>query len=388
MTPEVRSIVEGALSWWSIVIQLGVVSVLTILLFITWSATRRKVMATWVIAWAFDSIALGAVLVIATAFRILGPEENIVIYTVYSTAKILFALFLVLGLFQFRRVPASMGANVAARIGLVAAGWCLLVLFVFPDAVQIQTVTYAAVAFILIAGSAPAVARGGERGARVAGIVFFMHGLLFFQHFMVLTPGLRGLPVPGYMSRISFVDAIAEFLVGLSCALAAGLRAVEDAQRANRRLEASERTLRTLVDADPLTGLFNRRRLRRFFESTGGRGIVLFVDIDRFKSINDAWGHATGDVCLLRAAESLRKVFRSEDGLFRLGGDEFLVVAPGLDRAEAEERVRELRRNLGRPDERGIGLEISVGMAAFDETVRPDEAMTLADASMYRDKGR
>ncbi|MCK5379122.1 MAG: GGDEF domain-containing protein [Acidobacteria bacterium] len=388
MILEINQMVESALSRWSILVQLGIVLVLTVLFFAAWAVTRRKVLLTWLAAWTLDTVALSAVLVIAIFAADLPGNEIFALYAFYSSAKVLFVLLLALGLFRYRRVAGSMGRGVPGWLALTALVWGILALIFCSDVVQVQAVTYGAVATILIVSGAPALRSGNARGSVVAGLVFLIHGLLFLHHLVVLIPTFWGLPIPAYMSRISFLDAVSEILVGLGCILAMGLRAVEESESANRRLEASERTLRGLVDADPLTGLFNRRRLRSFVEAAPGAGIVLFVDVDMFKAINDSWGHATGDACLLRVADALRKIVRTSDGLFRLGGDEFLVVAPGLTVPEGFGRVQRLRELLEPPDEQGIALSVSVGMAPFGDGVPLDEAMAVADTAMYQDKAR
>lgn len=386
MILEVQQLVEAALSRWSILVQLGVVVVLTVLFFAAWAITRRRVLATWMLAWTLDSVALSSVLVIAV-FAINFPVEEVFrLYVFYSSAKFLFVLVLALGLFQYRRVPISMARGVPGWLALTGLAWGILVVSFCGTVVEVQAVTYSAVALVLIASGAPAIRSGNSPGARVAGLVFLLHGLLFLHHFAVLVPTFWGQAIPAYMSRISFLDAVSEFLVGLGCILAMGLRAVGEAEEANLRLEASERALRGLVDADPLTGLFNRRRLRPFVDAVPGAGIVLFLDVDKFKSINDSWGHATGDSCLRRVAESLRQVVRPSDGLFRLGGDEFLVVAPGISVSDGFVRVQKLREILAQPDDQGIALAVSAGLAQFGGGVPLDEAMALADAAMYQDK--
>ncbi len=377
-----------ALSRWSIVVQLGIVLVLTVLFLAAWGVTRRKVLTTWLAAWTSDSAALSAVLVISVFSQDLPKQEIFALYTFYSSAKVLFVLLLALGLFRYRRIASSMGRGLSGWLVLAALLWGMLVLVFCRDVVQIQAVTYGAVSLILIVSGAPALRVGNSRGSVVAGLVFLTHGLLFLHHLIVLAPTFWGVPSPAYMSRISFLDAVSEIFVGLACILAMGLRAVEEAEEANFRLESSERALRSLVDADPLTGLFNRRRLRPFVESVCESGMVLFVDVDDFKVVNDSWGHATGDACLRRVADALRRVFRTSDGLFRIGGDEFLVVAPSLTLSDARTRVQRLREILGPPDEQGVSLSVSVGMAPFGDQVSPDQAMTVADAAMYQDKSR
>ncbi len=383
---EVQSAVDAALSRWSILVQLGIVAVLATLSTLTWLSTRRAVVLTWTLAWISDTAALTCVLGITLLHEGLENTGVFILYMGYTTAKMLFAFLLALGLFQYRRVPAAMGRT-AVRGGLLGiAAWSVAVCLAASEPVHIQALTYVGVSLLLVGAALPALGRSATPGARVVAAALLFHGALFLHHAAVLAPTFWGGTAPTYMSRISFVDAISEFLVGLACVLAMGLRALEEARAANRRMEASEQTIRRLVDADPLTGLWNRRRLRPFVEAAGEGGMVFFIDVDRFKAINDSWGHATGDACLLRVAATMEQVFRTTDGLFRIGGDEFLVVAPGMDPEEAARRARELREHLAKTDERGIALSVSVGTAPFGGDLRFDEAMAQADAAMYRAK--
>ncbi|MCK5878337.1 MAG: GGDEF domain-containing protein, partial [Holophagae bacterium] len=209
----------------------------------------------------------------------------------------------------------------------------------------------------------------------------------FLHHGLVILPALWGAEIPAYMSHISFVDAISEFTVGLACLLAAGLRAMDEMWEANKKLEASQQALRNLVDADPLTGLYNRRKFRGFMgDISDSTGILIFMDVDRFKSVNDNWGHVAGDLSLRRVADEMRSVFRAKDGLFRMGGDEFLAVAFGLSREDAKERIIRLRTLLEVPDENGIPIYISAGISEFGGDSPLDEALAMADSAMYEDK--
>ena len=149
MILEFKPLVEAALSRWSILVQLGVVVVLTVLFFAGWAATRRKVLATWLWAWTFDVVALAAVLVIAWPDGDLPDHVIFRAYVIYSSAKILFVLFLALGLFQYRRVAASIVRGVPGWIALTGVAWGIVVLFACRDLVQIQALTYGAAAMIL-----------------------------------------------------------------------------------------------------------------------------------------------------------------------------------------------------------------------------------------------
>jgi two-component system, cell cycle response regulator len=161
-----------------------------------------------------------------------------------------------------------------------------------------------------------------------------------------------------------------------------------------------ERASRQLYESamrDPLTGLYNRRylaeRLRSEFSYAARNGVplsVLLTDIDHFKRINDRAGHAMGDSVLRVVAETLRRLLRPEDVLARFGGEEFLIVARGVDRNNAMimgERIRAHVQRLRLPPEVEIGwLTVSVGVASLQPGVvhdSPEEIVAAADEAMY-----
>jgi diguanylate cyclase (GGDEF)-like protein len=149
---------------------------------------------------------------------------------------------------------------------------------------------------------------------------------------------------------------------------------------------------------DVLTGLPNRLLFRerldeelRRAKRTGSRVAVLFVDLDRFKRINDTWGHQTGDLFLQQIAERLRAGLRSEETIARIGGDEFIVLIPGLaDRVEAEMRGWDLLATLVAPvhvEGKSVFATMSVGIGTFpDDAADASALMAAADAAMYRAK--
>lgn len=149
---------------------------------------------------------------------------------------------------------------------------------------------------------------------------------------------------------------------------------------------------------DVLTGLPNRllfgERLNEELHRAklaGSRVAVLFVDLDRFKRINDTWGHQTGDLFLQQIAERLRAALRFEETIARIGGDEFIVLIPGLaDKVEAEMRGWDLMRTLVPPisiEGKNVFATISVGISTFpDDAGDASALMAAADAAMYRAK--
>lgn len=147
---------------------------------------------------------------------------------------------------------------------------------------------------------------------------------------------------------------------------------------------------RTLAETDHLTGLLNRQGLAEVAASgsLAGVGTLLYVDLDRFKAINDEHGHAVGDGVLLAVARSIRTVARAGDVAVRLGGDEFVLICPGLGSVDVAERRRHEVLTAIRTCTAPVPVEASIGVAiaAVSVAAELDELMHAADASMYRQK--
>jgi diguanylate cyclase (GGDEF)-like protein len=171
-------------------------------------------------------------------------------------------------------------------------------------------------------------------------------------------------------------------------------------------LVAANQRLEDLSRSDPLTGLANRRHFDEMKEvefrraqRTGQPLSVLMCDVDHFKHYNDVYGHAAGDQCLLALARVLRDNFaRAGELVARLGGEEFVVLLPGVDLPRARQAAERLLRRLQEqalPHE-GVPtadcVTLSVGVATFDpETMdRFDQLLSRADQALYRakDNGR
>lgn len=166
----------------------------------------------------------------------------------------------------------------------------------------------------------------------------------------------------------------------------------------NGMLEALERSRLELVEQatrDGLTGVYNRRRFEEDLarelaeaERLGRAGAVLWFDLDGFKQVNDRHGHGTGDEVLVRFAETLRGETRGYSTLARIGGDEFVMVIPGADEAEARRAAQRLLDVFaGRPVEIGdLSLRIgaSIGIALYPRDGQSVERLlSRADAAMY-----
>lgn len=156
--------------------------------------------------------------------------------------------------------------------------------------------------------------------------------------------------------------------------------------------------LRALAVRDPLTQLLNRRGLMdglnaHFRARNAGPAHLLIVDIDHFKSINDTHGHKVGDMVLSRVASILQSTTREGDLTCRLGGEEFVLIAPNTDAAGAVQLAERARAAVAASPFPSVSLHgeirctITVGVSAeFGSVQTLDAAMQQADAALYRGK--
>jgi len=177
---------------------------------------------------------------------------------------------------------------------------------------------------------------------------------------------------------------------GVSGAIATALD-VTDSSRAREDLER-----RATLDA--LTHCHNRTSILTALQNeldgeAREETAVVFVDLDKFKNINDTLGHAAGDEALVRVVERLKGATRSEDRVGRLGGDEFLLLIRGLPEPEVAlgvaQRISDSLRTPLRLSTGDVELRASIGVAyAANELIGADELVKRADEAMYRSKER
>jgi diguanylate cyclase (GGDEF)-like protein len=149
---------------------------------------------------------------------------------------------------------------------------------------------------------------------------------------------------------------------------------------------SAQADLRRLADRDPLTGLVNRRALPEVLRQVQPHGAALvFFDLNDFKRVNDEHGHQAGDACLVRFAAALSASFRPSDAVVRYAGDEFVVVASGLDEDAIAERIGAVRLRLTAPAGE-LPVRFSFGIGTLPPGGDPDEALRAADEAMYRAK--
>jgi len=160
-----------------------------------------------------------------------------------------------------------------------------------------------------------------------------------------------------------------------------------------QRVRGEREAFRRQAAVDALTGLFNRRSLSDLISDkviSGEAFALLFIDIDHFKSINDRFGHATGDMVLKGVADYLKDGMRTGDSCGRYGGEEFVVVATDVS-SERAYRLAERHRTAVSALEftvpgDSIHVTVSIGVAVFDGGETSDELLDRADAALYSAK--
>lgn len=226
--------------------------------------------------------------------------------------------------------------------------------------------------------------------------VAFGHGLAYaVTATAVLAVSLRQRPGGGeyVYEAIRFGYYLAVFLgfvVVLSVAKERMVWAVDHASKAS----ATAAAMRGMAYRDELTGAANRRRLLEELAHQAERGdtttpvSVVFFDLDHFKRVNDTHGHDVGDRVLCVVADVASRVVREGDLVARMGGEEFAIVAPGIDRDDAVGLAERLRRALPEEVESAVGIRATASFGVT--TLRPgDDAIDVlrrADARMYAAK--
>lgn len=253
----------------------------------------------------------------------------------------------------------------------VAAAWGMLPLLL-ADAV---VVTGGAESPALMLFALPAVTLGArfETRGMAVGTAYILALLL------ASTFGLDAATASEYHQSVIAAGALVLCTVILSGALV-------ESDRAHRRRST----------LDPLTGLFNRNALEQRLaeldglpssEAEGLSHALLLCDLDHFKRVNDRLGHAAGDAVLQDVAYTMRAALRAGDSIYRVGGEEILVVLPGADEAAAVEIAERLRRAVRRRRPVGVALTISIGVAlSRPGAVDTDDLVARADAALYAAK--
>ena len=162
-------------------------------------------------------------------------------------------------------------------------------------------------------------------------------------------------------------------------------------------LVSAKEALKIQVTLDSLTGLLNHGAIVERLEVELSRAQrdkrnlgVAMIDIDHFKRVNDSWGHLTGDEVLRECAKRIHSVLRDYDSVGRYGGEEFLVILPGVQGVEAKNACERVRMAIGGREmisqDNAIWVTASLGVAISDGNSSADDVIRAADVAVYQAK--
>jgi diguanylate cyclase (GGDEF)-like protein len=236
------------------------------------------------------------------------------------------------------------------------------------------------------------------RSSRYAGAAMIGAGLALLGMAAFFAAGVvvQGSPAGALLNRVLAVNVITSVFVALAMHLLVFEDMTTELRRANRELAAANEEVRRLAITDALTGCYNRlffdqieRREIQRHSRYGSPLSVMFVDVDRFKHLNDTLGHETGDAVLRAIGTMLRRQVRSSDYVIRWGGDEFMLLMT-CTFEQARQKAAELKAAFrSDPSTRDLpgGVGLSIGEAEVaKETETLADAIRTADQRMYQDK--
>ena len=356
------------------------------LLFLLYLNRRRAYVLFWILGWVL----------IAASMMILGDNERFAgnlpqFAGFYQTLNVSSALAFAI---SASAVGGTLGWTLRHTLGALLLGvWLALGTPVFG-------VAEALVPGYLVTGTALVVA--GYRYARIArreqftgaGLMAVGFGIVAVTNFWMIRA--IALVSPEIVLRLMGLNFVSYAIVTLGMHLLVFEDTTKELRLSNRRLEAAREELRNLALTDPLTGAYNRR----FFDEIIGRELerhrragqalsVVFLDVDRFKAVNDVHGHAIGDTLLRDVAEFLKRKLRETDYVFRWGGDEFLVLmtCPGADAVKRMQTLEEEYEAAPLVTSLGNGVGLSVGCAEAPPGTKDIEPIiAAADENMYQQK--
>ena len=356
------------------------------LLFLLYLNRRRAYVLFWILGWVL----------IAASMMLLGDESrfgpNLARFAgLYQTLNVSSALAFAI---SASAVGGRLGWTMRHTLGALLLGvWLALGTPVFGVA-EALVPGYLVTATALIVATARFAQIARREQYTGAGLIAVGFGIVAISNLWMMRAIV--LLSPEIVLRLMGLNFVAYALATLGMHLLIFEDTTKELRLSNRRLEAAREELRNLALTDPLTGAYNRR----FFDEIIGRELerhrragqglsVVFMDIDRFKTVNDVHGHAIGDTLLRDVAEFLKRKLRETDYVFRWGGDEFLVLM-SCPEADAVKRMATLEseyENAPLVTSLGSGVGLSVGCAeAPPGTKNIEPIIAAADENMYLKK--
>jgi diguanylate cyclase (GGDEF)-like protein len=373
---------------WSTTAQITSAIVIAIFFVVLGRSVRRVELRPWVNAW----LANLAALMVTSVFWFAQPESQATFIALrwgYIFSKTMFVVLLALGAWNvWRRSPTPLRRGVIVLVAFYAAAAAFIL-----DSIDRIGLVQSALIGLLLGISAILLLAKRVPGSGWLAMGFTLRGTLAIVEAIAYGTRIAGHPwIPAetlgiFLASHSSFDTGAEWVIALGCVLTLYRTIQHELTQTNTDLLAAKEVLQELVDRDSLTGLSNRRALPNILRESFTTGAsILFFDLNDFKIINDSYGHQVGDECLKRFARALQATFRPDDHVIRYAGDEFVVVAPGLDPDQLRPRIDLLRDRLRLDRASGPSIAFSVGIAELPIEGEPEAALRAADEAMYRDK--
>ncbi len=333
---------------------------------------------------------------IALAFMValpsVGRRVAFVAYAVVAAVAGIAALTRLLS----RIIDPSADVRGATRLAIAALAvsaltWPLAVVVLQP---RRDAGDYLVLFFCVAASASSLTASAGYRPFFVALI-----GANLGPTTVLIAAGVAGAEVPRGLALLSllFIAVLYSSFVLVNRTIAEAIEARSVSEALSMELSEANARLAYRASHDDLTSLANRSLFRDVLErhvtdsaASGARIAVLYLDVDRFKVVNDSLGHVEGDALLREVAARLRHCVRGDDLLARLGGDEFTVVAPGIDTDDALALGERIRSAFDEPFSVGglrTVVSVSVGVAIGHGESSATDLMRYADAALYEAKG-
>ena len=167
------------------------------------------------------------------------------------------------------------------------------------------------------------------------------------------------------------------------------LKENEELKKENALLKEKLKSLQINLEFDSLTGVYNKKTFKDLVTNYNDLGVLVIIDIDNFKSINDTYGHLLGDEILKSLGNVLNKAVRKSDFVGRFGGDEFLIFFKGINLSKANIIMERLNKNVNKINiQDDYYLSISYGLTEYDNTISYNDNLKVADNYLYMSKKR
>jgi len=360
-----------------------------LLCFMLNGVVHRPALSAWWIGWL--SLAGG---LIALLVEQAMPSTAAVTLPLYMFGEYMFGYWIVSGCAHFagRSWPRWLLPKLVPAFAVIAVAAPSLIGYEFRVIFMVQSLALAITFGMALFALAPAARRAGPSPGLTAMRVALILLVITFLYYVPIFAAnvLHNEPLPLTLLRVSSaVHLLCEFLLGFGGAVLVLEESHHGLAVRYDDLSISSAKYRDAAERDALTGASNRHAFFSMLDAlndadTVVSGCAAMIDVDDLKHLNDSHGHSAGDAALLRVAKSVAQRARREDQLFRWGGDEFLLVALGVDPAELTDRLDLVNRELSVPDP--LTVRVSYGAAAFGDAGELLDAVKRADANMYASK--